>query len=67
MIMEDTLFYWGHRMFHLEWFYKKFHYIHHQVQYTYSIASNYFHPVEYFVGVVIPVLLPPLLLKVTIQ
>lgn len=64
MILEDTLFYWGHRLFHTDWFYKKFHSVHHQVQYTFSIACYYFHPVEFFVGIVIPVLVPALILRV---
>jgi sterol desaturase/sphingolipid hydroxylase (fatty acid hydroxylase superfamily) len=43
--------------------YKQFHSTHHNARYTVSIASEYFHPVEYIVGIVLPVFLPPLLLR----
>jgi sterol desaturase/sphingolipid hydroxylase (fatty acid hydroxylase superfamily) len=43
--------------------YKYFHSVHHKAQYSISIAVEYFHPVEYFVGVVIPFSIPPLLFK----
>eukprot|EP01080_Neovahlkampfia_damariscottae_P003256 gene3256-5699_t len=63
MILDDLFFYIGHRLFHTKFLYKQFHSKHHEARYTVSIASEFFHPVEYIIGIVLPVFLPPLILK----
>ena len=43
LIVEDTLFYWGHRMLHhpkLYWIHKH----HHEYHQTIGFASQYVHP-----------------------
>ena len=54
MIMEDSSFYWGHRLLHTPFFYKRIHKIHHEFNNTISIAAVYAHPLEYLLGNSVP-------------
>jgi sterol desaturase/sphingolipid hydroxylase (fatty acid hydroxylase superfamily) len=50
MIMEDFTFYWSHRLLHWDVIYPYIHKIHHKHVNTVSIAAEYSHPLEYFIG-----------------
>ena len=63
MLIEDTLFYWLHRLFHTPFLYKHFHKVHHRYYNPTSLVSYYFHPVDLLVGVSIPTFTGPMLLK----
>lgn len=55
-LMNDTLFYWGHRMLHHKSIYKYVHKQHHQFKVTIGIACEYAHPVEDVISNIIPTL-----------
>jgi sterol desaturase/sphingolipid hydroxylase (fatty acid hydroxylase superfamily) len=48
MIVQDTIFYWSHRMLHLPYFYKRIHKKHHQFYTPVALSAEYAHPVEDF-------------------
>lgn len=62
MIVEDFAFYWGHRLFHTPWMYKKFHKQHHEYKISIGLASSYAHPVEFTLGNLLPAALGPMML-----
>jgi len=47
MIVEDTTFYWGHRILHYPTLYSLFHKKHHLFKTTICYAAFYAHPIEY--------------------
>ena len=53
MIIDDTLFYWIHRLFHIPFFYKLLHKKHHEYNNT----------VEYLFGNLLPVVMGPAILS----
>lgn len=63
MAVEDTAFYWAHRLLHESKFlYRHVHKIHHQFNVSASWASEYSHFVEYIINIVamyVPVFLWP--------
>jgi fatty acid hydroxylase domain-containing protein 2 len=64
MVVEDTLFYWTHRLFHTSPFlYKHVHKIHHKFTQPIAISAECAHPVEYLFGNVLPFAAPVLLLR----
>jgi methylsterol monooxygenase len=51
-LLEDTWFYFIHRLLHHGWFYKNIHKIHHEHNAPFGIAAEYAHPVEnIFLGI----------------
>jgi sterol desaturase/sphingolipid hydroxylase (fatty acid hydroxylase superfamily) len=62
LFLDDMFFYWSHRAMHLPRFYKIFHKVHHESTDPSPLTAFAFHPteavVEYFVGFVLPFLLP---------
>lgn len=53
MIVDDTLFYWAHRLLHqpkFYWIHKK----HHEYDTTISLAVTYVHPFEYMLAGALP-------------
>jgi sterol desaturase/sphingolipid hydroxylase (fatty acid hydroxylase superfamily) len=63
MVIEDTLFYWGHRTLHHPALYPLIHKVHHQyMDATIGISAEYAHPVEFVVANLIPFSLAPTLL-----
>ena len=60
--MEDFGFYWGHRLLHTPWFYKKIHKVHHESVQTIGLSSVATHPIEFAIGNSIPATLGALLL-----
>eukprot|EP00731_Ephydatia_muelleri_P028449 Em0020g93a len=63
MLIEDTMTYWIHRLFHTPFLYKHFHKVHHRYHHPTGLASYYFHPVDLAVGVSVPLFTGPLLFK----
>lgn len=61
MVVEDTLFYWAHRMLHHPKLYPYIHKIHHQYRQSIGIASEYTHPVEFILSNAIPFSVGPLI------
>ncbi|WKA00984.1 hypothetical protein VitviT2T_019295 [Vitis vinifera] len=45
-ILEDFVFYWGHRILHTKWLYKHVHSIHHEYATPFGLTSEYAHPAE---------------------
>ncbi|URE45164.1 HLH [Musa troglodytarum] len=45
-ILEDFVFYWGHRTLHTKWLYKHVHSIHHEYATPFGLTSEYAHPAE---------------------
>ncbi len=62
LFIDDMFFYWSHRAMHLPRFYNFFHKVHHESTDPSPLTAFSFHPteavVEYFVGFVLPFLLP---------
>jgi methylsterol monooxygenase len=54
IIAEDIMFYFGHRLLHSKYLYKRIHKVHHDHKVTISLASEYAHPVEFVIGNIIP-------------
>ncbi|URE12377.1 C-4 methylsterol oxidase [Musa troglodytarum] len=65
-ILEDFVFYWGHRILHTKWLYKHVHSIHHEHATPFGLTSEYAHPAEIlflgFATIVGPALTGPHLL-----
>ena len=58
MVIEDTTFYWCHRISHeITWLYK-YHKVHHEYTETFSLTTEATHPIDYIIGVLIPAALP---------
>ncbi|CAD5166590.1 unnamed protein product [Musa acuminata subsp. burmannicoides] len=45
-ILEDFVFYWGHRLLHTKWLYKHVHSVHHEYATPFGLTSEYAHPAE---------------------
>ncbi|KAI4331762.1 hypothetical protein L6164_016719 [Bauhinia variegata] len=43
-ILEDFVFYWGHRILHTKWLYKHAHSFHHEYATPFGLTSEYAHP-----------------------
>jgi sterol desaturase/sphingolipid hydroxylase (fatty acid hydroxylase superfamily) len=62
MIVDDTMFYWGHRFLHWKPIYPYIHKIHHSFYQPTAFASIYSHPIEIITTNVIPFMAGPLIL-----
>ncbi len=63
-VVEDAMFYVSHRTLHRKDLYPYIHKIHHEYNHPITLASEHAHPVEFFVGNLLPVIAGPLLLRV---
>jgi 4-alpha-methyl-delta7-sterol-4alpha-methyl oxidase len=45
-VIEDFIFYWGHRALHTPYLYRKVHVVHHLHSSPFGITAEYAHPVE---------------------
>ncbi|XP_022158130.1 methylsterol monooxygenase 2-2-like [Momordica charantia] len=45
-IVEDFVFYWGHRILHTKWLYKNVHSVHHEYATPFGLTAEYAHPAE---------------------
>lgn len=55
VIVNDTLFYWGHRFLHHKSVYKYVHKQHHTFKVNTGISSEYAHPIEHIFSNIVPV------------
>jgi sterol desaturase/sphingolipid hydroxylase (fatty acid hydroxylase superfamily) len=62
MIVEDFSFYWVHRLLHHPKLYPFIHKKHHEYYTSISVASEYAHPLEFFLGNLTPTGLGPIIL-----
>jgi sterol desaturase/sphingolipid hydroxylase (fatty acid hydroxylase superfamily) len=51
---EDFFLYFGHRLLHTPFFYKRIHKIHHRFNITINIAVFFMHPVELLLSAILP-------------
>lgn len=62
--VEDTIFYWTHRLLHeSKWLYRNIHKQHHRFKTNVGIASEWANPVESLLGNTLPTLIGPYLMK----
>eukprot|EP01112_Ceratiomyxa_fruticulosa_P016231 TRINITY_DN486_c0_g2_i4.p1 TRINITY_DN486_c0_g2~~TRINITY_DN486_c0_g2_i4.p1 ORF type:complete len:291 (-),score=38.18 TRINITY_DN486_c0_g2_i4:144-938(-) len=61
-VIEDTGFYWVHRLMHKPSWYKAYHYKHHEYTAPFSLTGEVAHPVEFLFNFLIPMMLGPLLM-----
>lgn len=45
-VLEDFVFYWGHRLLHTRFLYKHVHSVHHEYATPFGLTSEYAHPLE---------------------
>ncbi len=62
MLCEDLGFHLYHRLGHTPFFYRHIHKVHHTYTTTVGIAGEYFHPVDFILGAIIPGALGSLIL-----
>lgn len=62
-LIEDTGFYWTHRLLHQPFLYKFIHKFHHRYKQPIGLAAEYTHPLEYLFANSIPQFLGPLLFR----
>ena len=63
-VARDVLFYFAHRLFHTKWLYARVHKQHHRFTAPFALAAQYAHPAEHLIANVLPVVLPPVALRV---
>ncbi|KAI0233329.1 Fatty acid hydroxylase domain-containing protein 2 [Lamellibrachia satsuma] len=61
-LVEEVLFYYGHRLFHRPWFYKNIHKQHHEWTAPIGLTSIYAHPIEHIFCNLLPPVVGPLIL-----
>ena len=61
MVIDDTMFYWGHRLLHHKRIYKHIHKLHHSFYQPVGVASLYSHPIEVILTNTIPFMTGPIL------
>ena len=62
IICSQFLFYWAHRMMHTKYF-KKYHNVHHEVIIPIGISALYAHPIDAYLGNMIPMGITPIILR----
>lgn len=63
LLIEDTMFYWGHRTLHQKWLYPHIHKVHHEYHHPIALSSEHAHPVEFILGNLLPVIAGPIITK----
>lgn len=62
IILTDIFFYGIHRVLHMPYFYKKYHKQHHEIITPIGLCAVYMTMVDFYVGNILPVLLPMLII-----
>jgi sterol desaturase/sphingolipid hydroxylase (fatty acid hydroxylase superfamily) len=62
-VVEDAMFYWTHRTLHRPGLYPHIHKVHHEYHHPIALSSEHAHPVEFFLGNLVPVIAGPILLR----
>lgn len=52
ILIQDTIFYWGHRMLHTRWLFSHVHFRHHRFRIVRSHVSEYAHPLENLINMI---------------
>ena len=55
--IEDTIFYWGHRILHVYPQLYKFHKVHHEYDKVYTFSTEYMHPVDLVLSNIVNIVL----------
>jgi sterol desaturase/sphingolipid hydroxylase (fatty acid hydroxylase superfamily) len=63
ILVQEVCFYFTHRLFHISFLYKKFHYLHHQYNIPIAPAALYAHPIENIFCNLLPVTLGALIIS----
>jgi sterol desaturase/sphingolipid hydroxylase (fatty acid hydroxylase superfamily) len=63
VLIYETFFYFSHRLLHFGSLYRSIHKVHHEFRSPVALAAAYAHPIEFIVGDIIPLMLPPILLR----
>lgn len=50
LVLREITFYYSHRLFHMKYFYKRFHKQHHEWTSPIAVSASYAHPVEHVVA-----------------
>lgn len=61
IISSQFLFYWAHRMMHTKYL-KKYHNVHHEVIIPIGISALYAHPIDAYIGNILPMGITPIIL-----
>lgn len=62
LLMREALFYYGHRLLHIPYFYVRIHKKHHRFTAPIALAAQFAHPLEQIFANALPISLPPQLL-----
>lgn len=62
-VIREALFYYSHRILHIPQLYAPIHKFHHKFTAPVALAAQFAHPVEHFISNILPVLIPPQLLR----